>query len=146
VSLLLDQALVDQFLEGISQLSVVAVSEGRMEALGLESTLIAQVHHRDGEDSRVLGLDPIEEVDIELEGGWAEVSERMEGDKGHGDLLAYSSVWTNSFNVRYDLPGYSSVWANNVTRFHDHPEVRFPLSVDRPVAAYAPGRVPVGRF
>jgi|TARA_B100001964_G_scaffold162736_1_gene178624 hypothetical protein len=73
LSLFFDKAFLGEFLEGFSQFPIFAVSKGGIGARGLQATFIAQVHQGDGEDCRVAGLDLIEEVDIEFEGGWGEI-------------------------------------------------------------------------
>jgi hypothetical protein len=67
-----DQADLCQFLEGISQLPILAVPERRNQTRGLEATVIAQFNHREREDRCVTGLDQVEEVDVEFEGRRAE--------------------------------------------------------------------------
>jgi hypothetical protein len=82
-ALFFDQAGVEQFGKCPSELSVISVSESRVEALGLETTFPSQVSQREREGFGLLSLSQVEEAGIEFECLRAEVLQGVEVYKGH---------------------------------------------------------------
>ena len=77
------QPCVNQFSQGISDLSVSSVSKRRIWTGSLYATLIAQVGQGDGECRCVGGLNPVEEEEIQFEGRWAQMSKLLKGHASH---------------------------------------------------------------
>ena len=72
-ALFFDQTGVEQFGKGSSELSVIAVSEGRPLAVGLEAAFRSEVGQREREGFRLMRLSQMEEAGIEFEGLRAEM-------------------------------------------------------------------------
>ena len=77
-SLFFHEAFLDQFVERISQLPVLAVPERRIRTRRLQSTFVSQFNHRSCQQGRVPCLRLVQEVDIEFEGCRTEVPEQRE--------------------------------------------------------------------
>ena len=85
--LFFNEALLDQLVEGISQLPVLSVPEGRIAARRLQSTLVAQFNQGPFQHGGVSFLHLAQEVDLEFEGRWTEVLEQGEVYRRHFEPL-----------------------------------------------------------
>jgi hypothetical protein len=83
LALFFDQTGIEQFGKRPSELTVIAVSESRIEALGLEAAFPSQVSQGDGEGRGFFDLRQVQKTGIELEGLWTEVAQGVEVYKGH---------------------------------------------------------------